>query len=101
MAAERRPAWEPRFHLIGRWYRPLEQRRASNGRSLRFQSGHGSIAEAFEYADQVVAAPDHQPAPVRPGPHSRNDLFISGTRNPGCADNFTFVVEKNGGGKAP
>jgi hypothetical protein len=53
------------------------------------------ITEVFKYADQAIAAPNYEPATVRPGPCFCNGLFIGIAVNPGRAGNFMFVVEKN------
>jgi hypothetical protein len=52
------------------------------------------ITEVFKYANQAVAAPNHEPTPARPAPRFCNSLFIRVAMNPGCAGNFMFVVEK-------
>jgi hypothetical protein len=52
------------------------------------------ITEVFKYADQAVAAPNHEPAPTRPVPCFCNGLFICVAVNPGRAGDFMFVVEK-------
>jgi len=52
------------------------------------------ITEVFKYADQAVAAPNHEPATVRPVPRFCNGLFIAVAVKPGRAGNFMFVVEK-------
>jgi len=52
------------------------------------------IAEVFKYADQALAAPNHEPAPARPAPRFCNGLLIRVAVNPGRAGNFMFVVKK-------
>ena len=52
------------------------------------------ITEVFKYANQALAAPNHEPAPARPAPRFCNGLLIRVALNLGRANNFTFVVEK-------
>ena len=52
------------------------------------------ITEVFKYADQSIAAPNHEPAAACPAPCFCNGLFVGIAVNPGRASDFMFVVEK-------